>query len=329
MVASLIRFDDKHIFAAQLAMPDDCVLKGFIHNMGKPTIPKIRGHLQVAGFLHASCMSWGYKLDLQLISVLTVDGSVITGFAIISGKVSIYQSLLGKVPDKFEGGWISMNWLKDNFNELLEDRTDEVIQQYARAYIMRLIRGILMPDRFQSLVHVRWLLHLVDFNDCGKLNVRRKGAVGSVRIGGNARNKSGIAVFWVKIMNFVAIAIPERVVQCGHAKEGQHLLVGVARRAHRVMGLRRVGKFGRRGHVDRLNILGGDAIARRDVNVEPRVGIDADISTTTYASTHAAVDSDVRTTQQSTMEEDDGGADPKDTIAQEAMLATYSGNDDE
>ncbi|MBA0813521.1 hypothetical protein Gohar_027366 [Gossypium harknessii] len=63
MTTSLIRFDDKHIFATQLAM-------GFIHNMGKPMILEIRGHLQAAGFLHASRMSRGCKLDLQLISVL-------------------------------------------------------------------------------------------------------------------------------------------------------------------------------------------------------------------------------------------------------------------
>ncbi|KAK5836310.1 hypothetical protein PVK06_012093 [Gossypium arboreum] len=27
-----------------------------------------------------------------------------------------------------------------------------------------------MPEKSQNLVHVRWLLHLVDFNDCGKLS---------------------------------------------------------------------------------------------------------------------------------------------------------------
>ncbi|KAH1098571.1 hypothetical protein J1N35_015492, partial [Gossypium stocksii] len=43
---------------------------------------------------------------------------------------------------KIEGGRISVNWLKNNFNELhedLEDRTNEVIDQYVRAYIMRKI----------------------------------------------------------------------------------------------------------------------------------------------------------------------------------------------
>ncbi|MBA0872003.1 hypothetical protein Goshw_004504, partial [Gossypium schwendimanii] len=35
---------------------------------------------------------------------------------------------------------------------------------------MRLIRGILMPDKSRNLVHVRWFLHLTDFSECAKLN---------------------------------------------------------------------------------------------------------------------------------------------------------------
>ncbi|MFQ6640484.1 hypothetical protein Gotur_015424 [Gossypium turneri] len=35
---------------------------------------------------------------------------------------------------------------------------------------MRLIGGILMPDKSQNLVDVRWLLHLVKFNKYGKLS---------------------------------------------------------------------------------------------------------------------------------------------------------------
>ncbi|XP_016730063.1 protein MAIN-LIKE 1-like [Gossypium hirsutum] len=201
MAASLIRFDDKHIFAAQLVMVDNRVLNGFIHNMGKHTILDIRGHLQAVGFLHVSSMSGGCKPDLQLISALverrrpethtfhipcgectitledttlqlglSVDGTIITRFRIVLDKVTLYRSLLGKVPSKFEGDQISMNWFKANFDELLEDRTEEVIQQYDRAYIMRLIGGILMLEKSQNLMHVRWLRHVVDFNDRGKLS---------------------------------------------------------------------------------------------------------------------------------------------------------------
>ncbi|KAH1065110.1 hypothetical protein J1N35_030097 [Gossypium stocksii] len=57
MTAFLIRFNDKYISIAQLARVDSRVLEGFIHNIGKHVIPKIRRHLQVVGFLHASRMS--------------------------------------------------------------------------------------------------------------------------------------------------------------------------------------------------------------------------------------------------------------------------------
>ncbi|KAK5793255.1 hypothetical protein PVK06_034395 [Gossypium arboreum] len=123
--------------------------------MGKRAIHKVRGHLQVIGFLYASHMFGGCKLDLQLISELMerwmpethtfhlprgectitledvalqlglpVDKQVIMISEIVLNKVALCRSLLGKVPDKFEGGRISMNWLKDNFDELLKDPQD-------------------------------------------------------------------------------------------------------------------------------------------------------------------------------------------------------------
>ncbi|MBA0799927.1 hypothetical protein Gohar_010405, partial [Gossypium harknessii] len=65
------------------------------------------------------------------------------------------------------------------------------------------------------------------------VDVRCKGDVGSVCNGGNARNKSGIVVFWVKTTNFIAIARLEGAAQGRHADEEQHRLVGAAQRAHR------------------------------------------------------------------------------------------------
>ncbi|MBA0700299.1 hypothetical protein Goari_005605, partial [Gossypium aridum] len=120
--------------------------------MEKPVISKIRGHLQEARFLHVPRMTRGCKLDLTLINTLWL---VITGLAIIPGKVDLCKALLGKVSDKFEGGRISINWFEDNFDELLSIH-HEVNQ------------GILMPEKSRNLVHVRWLLQLVDFNECGK-----------------------------------------------------------------------------------------------------------------------------------------------------------------
>ncbi|MBA0723216.1 hypothetical protein Golax_003818 [Gossypium laxum] len=142
--------------------------------MGKPVIYEIHGQLKTTRLLHPSRMSEGYKLDLQLISALFASGCTSHHRIWDSSEQSDPLSVtVGKVLDKFEGCQISMNWLKDNFNELPKDPKDligEVIQQYARAYIMRLIKGILMPDKSQILVHVRWLLHIVDFKDCEKLS---------------------------------------------------------------------------------------------------------------------------------------------------------------
>ncbi|MBA0859546.1 hypothetical protein Goshw_008113, partial [Gossypium schwendimanii] len=69
-VISLICFDDKHIFAAQAIKADNRVLEGFIHNLSKSPDNEIRGYLQDMGFLHASRMLRGCKLDPTLISAL-------------------------------------------------------------------------------------------------------------------------------------------------------------------------------------------------------------------------------------------------------------------
>ncbi|MFQ6620213.1 hypothetical protein Gotur_001060 [Gossypium turneri] len=146
MDTSLIYFDDNHISAAQLAMPP---------------IPEIHGYLQEARFFHASRMQGGCKLNLTLTDALVerwrsethtfhipcgectitledialqlglpVDRPVIIGSAMVRGKVDLCTAMLGKI----------------------------------------LNRGILMPDKSRNLVHVRWLLHLVDFSECAKLS---------------------------------------------------------------------------------------------------------------------------------------------------------------
>ncbi|KAH1046844.1 hypothetical protein J1N35_037628 [Gossypium stocksii] len=135
MATSLIRFDDKHIFVVQAEMADDRALEVFIHNLAKPLITKIHGYLQKLGFLHASCMLGGCKLNHRPISALVekwrpkthtfhvpceectitledvalqlslpVDGPIVTEATIIPNKEDLYATLLRKVPNKFDGG---------------------------------------------------------------------------------------------------------------------------------------------------------------------------------------------------------------------------------
>ncbi|KAK5774790.1 hypothetical protein PVK06_042646 [Gossypium arboreum] len=68
--ASLIRFNNNHISAAELTTADDILLEAFIHNKREPPIPEICGYLQEVGFLHVSRMQGGCKLNPTLISAL-------------------------------------------------------------------------------------------------------------------------------------------------------------------------------------------------------------------------------------------------------------------
>ncbi|MBA0609147.1 hypothetical protein Godav_021258 [Gossypium davidsonii] len=324
--------------------------------MGKLAIPEIRGDLQATGFLHASRMSRGYKLSLALISALverwrpemhtfhlpsgectitlkgvalqlglSVNGPIITGLAIVPGKVGLCESLLGKALDKFEGGRISMNYVGKS------------------------------------------------------VDVGHQCAIGSVRNGGNARIRLGVAIVRMEATNFTTITRPEGATQGGHAREGQQRLGSAAWGAH--LGLvwfKAVAKLyllspeersqqiwpkRQRRPLQQLRrecnhttgsssastkdapsmvtqylgqyIFRGTDVPRilypcADVDVEPRTRTDADICTTIdddiNTDAYAAVDDDVdaqylfdaRMTQQSTTEEDDDSVDLEDTIAQEA-----------
>ncbi|KAH1046220.1 hypothetical protein J1N35_037004 [Gossypium stocksii] len=51
---------------------------------------------------------------------LSVDGRVIMERVIVAGKEDLCGTLLGKVSNKFQSGWIEIKWLEDNFGELDE-----------------------------------------------------------------------------------------------------------------------------------------------------------------------------------------------------------------
>ncbi|MFQ6623013.1 hypothetical protein Gotur_002776 [Gossypium turneri] len=78
----------------------------------------------------------------------------------------------GQVPShwKINGGRIEMGWLRDTFPDPNDDSTEVERIRYARAYILQIIRGYLMPDLSRNLVHLRWLLKLVDFRAVGELS---------------------------------------------------------------------------------------------------------------------------------------------------------------
>ncbi|MBA0853816.1 hypothetical protein Goshw_022280 [Gossypium schwendimanii] len=77
--------------------------------------------------------------DVALQLSLLVDGSLIMGLAFLPGKEDLCEAFLGKVLNKFQGGWIDMKWLENNFKNLPKDTNDIEKEQYVRAFILRLI----------------------------------------------------------------------------------------------------------------------------------------------------------------------------------------------
>ncbi|MFQ6626823.1 hypothetical protein Gotur_005193 [Gossypium turneri] len=65
-----------------------------------------------------------------------------------------------------------MGWLRDTFPDLDDDSTELKRIRYARAYILQIIRGYLMPDLSRNLVHLKWLLKLVGFRAAGEFSWR-------------------------------------------------------------------------------------------------------------------------------------------------------------
>ncbi|MFQ6649531.1 hypothetical protein Gotur_022676 [Gossypium turneri] len=68
------------------------------------------------------------------------------------------------------GGWVRTHRLRDTFSEPGNDLTKVERIRYARAYILEMIGDYLMPNLSRNLVHLRWLLKLVDFRAAGKFS---------------------------------------------------------------------------------------------------------------------------------------------------------------
>ncbi|MFQ6621214.1 hypothetical protein Gotur_001474, partial [Gossypium turneri] len=129
-------------------------------------------------FWHVVTVGRGCKLDPKLISALIERWRPETHkFHLPCGECTITledgavcYELLGAIPKNINRGRIEMGWLRDTFLDPDDDSTEIERIRYARAYILQIIRGYLMPDLSLNLVHLRWLLKLVDFQAAGEFS---------------------------------------------------------------------------------------------------------------------------------------------------------------
>ncbi|KAF7822032.1 serine/threonine-protein phosphatase 7 long form-like protein [Senna tora] len=70
-------------------------------------------------------------------------------------------------PEQLDGQRLSLVWLQENFNQLNENATEVEVQQFARAYILRLIGGMLMVDYSSHYVYLMYLPLLGDLQQAG------------------------------------------------------------------------------------------------------------------------------------------------------------------
>ncbi|MFQ6640355.1 hypothetical protein Gotur_015332 [Gossypium turneri] len=172
MAVELIRLDHKHIFIEQMKMSIDWVLQCYIRNMSSPSSPLIENYLKEAGFWHVATISQGCKLDPKLISELVDRGRPETHTFYLSCEectitLGDVQLQLGLLMDRFA---LTEFIQSDTFLEPRNDSTEVERIRYAQAYILEMIRGYLMLDLSRNLVHLRWLLKLVDFRAVGKFS---------------------------------------------------------------------------------------------------------------------------------------------------------------
>ncbi|BAT74599.1 hypothetical protein VIGAN_01230200 [Vigna angularis var. angularis] len=157
---------------------------------------RIKNILQVARFIHilqASSMEINHQLvtalverwrvethtfhlplgestitleDVALQLGLPIEGHVVIGIS--NGPLTVFcHQLLGDVPPEncVRGNRIKLSWLNNTFRQLPHDATEQVIEQYARAYMLIIIGSVMMLDTSASMVHLMYLPLLADLQN--------------------------------------------------------------------------------------------------------------------------------------------------------------------
>ncbi|XP_017441223.1 protein MAIN-LIKE 1-like [Vigna angularis] len=161
---SLLRLQDKHIINfiwegnEQVICPRRHAiwLAKHVHEIDQ----RRKNILHGAGFIHILQAS-SLEINHNLVTALVVTG-------ISSGPLTVFcHQLLGDVPPEncVRGNRIKLSWLNNTFRQLPHHATEQVIEQYARAYMLIIIGSVMMPDTSASMVHLMYLPLLADLQN--------------------------------------------------------------------------------------------------------------------------------------------------------------------
>ncbi|KAK5785278.1 hypothetical protein PVK06_039845 [Gossypium arboreum] len=117
---------------------------------------------------HLPCEEYTVTLgDVASQLGLPINESAITGVSTIPEPAALCYSLLGVSLNDAESKCMSLrfSWLKANFEHLSINVTKQKVMCTAQAYIMHIIRGVLMSDANKNRVHLMYLLLLTNLQN--------------------------------------------------------------------------------------------------------------------------------------------------------------------
>ncbi|MFQ6663857.1 hypothetical protein Gotur_031195, partial [Gossypium turneri] len=105
--------------------------------------------------------------DVRLALGLPIDKSPVTGVTVFTDLAALCYQLLGDSPNDDESNFTSLKftWLKAKFGQLSANATKGELMFVARAYIMHILRGVLMLYANNNKVHMMYLPLLADLSN--------------------------------------------------------------------------------------------------------------------------------------------------------------------
>ncbi|KAF7845062.1 serine/threonine-protein phosphatase 7 long form-like protein [Senna tora] len=109
--------------------------------------------------------------DVEIQLGLPVDGWPVTGSMKYDWS-ELCLRLLGEAPpaSKLKGSRVNMTWFDERFSQVPENATPIQLEQFARAYILRLLGCFLMPDTSGNLQSLMYLPLLENLDDVKKFS---------------------------------------------------------------------------------------------------------------------------------------------------------------
>jgi len=108
--------------------------------------------------------------DVAMLSGLRVDGLAVCA-TLDHDWNQVCMNLLGVEEEEartaVKGGYVSLQWLQQNYQVVEPDATDEQVMQHTRAYILFQLGSGIMGDKSGNKVHLRYLLLLENIFECG------------------------------------------------------------------------------------------------------------------------------------------------------------------